>query len=85
MEMPSSGAKLHVLVYDKTRELCRVEMPPAAADNLAHLFPDEDRALVLSAGLDLEALASAARSSGYAPQTLVDFHGPTRSYKIWLA
>jgi hypothetical protein len=78
------GVKLHVLVYDATREICRVTMPCAAADNLAHLFPDEDLAFVEKTGINLGDLSNMARHSGYAPQTLVDVAGPQRSYRIWL-
>jgi hypothetical protein len=82
--LEDQGVKLHVLVYDASRELCRVAMPTASADNLAHLFPDEDLAVVRSNGVDLEKLSQRAIDSGYAPQILVDTHTPNRSYRIWL-
>ncbi|HEY6880071.1 MAG TPA: hypothetical protein VI299_18730 [Polyangiales bacterium] len=78
------GPKLHFLVTDPTRELCRVEMPVVAVENLEQLFPDEDLREVKAGGLDLRAIVQRARESAYAPQTLVDTRTERRSYKIWI-
>ncbi|HEX5657056.1 MAG TPA: hypothetical protein VFX59_07665 [Polyangiales bacterium] len=78
------GPKLHFLVTDPTRELCRVAMPVAAVENLESLFPDEDLLEVKARGLDIPAIVQRARQSAYAPQTLVDAHTDRRSYKIWI-
>lgn len=78
------GPKLHFLVYDATRELCRVTLPLAAVENLEHLFPDEDLVSVKATGLDLGQVVQRARQSGYAAQTLVDAHTSQRSYRIWI-
>lgn len=79
-----SGLKLHFLVSDSSRELCRVAMPLAAVENLEHLFPDEDLRALRATGLDLSAVVKRARDSGYAPQTLVGIQTPARAYKIWI-
>lgn len=76
--------KLHFLVSDPTRELCRVAMPVAAVENLESLFPDEDLREVQAHGLDLRAIVQRARQSDYAPQTLVDTQTVRRSYRIWI-
>lgn len=78
------GPKLHFLVYDTTRELCRVTLPIAAVENLEHLFPDEDLVRVKNTGLDLGQVVQRARQSHYAPQTLVDTKTEQRSYRIWI-
>ncbi|HEY6879580.1 MAG TPA: hypothetical protein VI299_16250 [Polyangiales bacterium] len=78
------GPKLHFLVTDPTRELCRVAMPVVAVENLEQLFPDEDLREVKARGLDLPAIVRRARESAYAPQTLVDTQTERRSYKIWI-
>jgi hypothetical protein len=84
MQQIEPGPKLHFLVYDPSRELCRVAMPVAAVESLEQLFPDEDLREVRAAGLDLPAVVRRARSTAYAPQTLVETHTAKRSYKIWI-
>ena len=76
--------KLHLLVSDRTRELCRVAMPLASVANLEHLFPDEDLQEVKMAGVDFAAIIARVEKSGYAPQTLIETRTPKRSYKIWI-
>lgn len=76
--------KLHLLVSDQTRELCRVAMPLASVANLEHLFPDEDLQEVLRAGVDFSAIIARVEKSGYAPQTVIETRTPNRSYKIWI-
>ena len=79
-----SSVKLHVLVSDGGRELCRVAMPTASVDNLSHFFPDEDRVAVESAGVDFSAISSRVRASGYAPQTVLETKTASRSYRLWI-
>src|SRR5688572_29430526 len=78
------GPKLHFLVSDATRELCRVTLPLTAVENLEHLFPDEDLVRVKGTGLDLQQVVRRARQSNYAAQTLVDTKTDQRSYRIWI-
>ncbi len=84
--MPSTheGPKLHFLVSDPTRELCRVAMPLSAVENLEALFPDEDLRVVKASGLDIAAVVQRARVSDFAPQTLIDARTDLRAYKIWI-
>lgn len=79
-----SDRKLHFLVCDAKRELCRVAMPLASVENLAHLFPDEDLRSVQAKGVDISGIVVRARDSGYAPQTLIDVQTEVRSYRIWI-
>jgi hypothetical protein len=84
--LPSdSEPKLHLLVSDSTRELCRAAMPLSSVANLEHLFPDEDLQVVRATGIDFASIISRAENSGYAPQTLIDTRTPHRSYRIWIA
>lgn len=78
------GPKLHFLVYDTARELCRVTLPLAAVENLEHLFPDEDLQRVKDSGLNLREVVQRARESGYSAQLLVDTQTAQRSYRIWI-
>lgn len=83
--LPSdAGPKLRLLVYDASRELCRVAMPLAALDNLEHMFPDEDLRTLKARGIDFSAVAERARSSGYAAQTLIELETPSRGYRLWI-
>ena len=84
MLQTDDGPKLQLLVYDSTRELCRVAMPLASVQNLEHLFPDEDLARVKQQGVDFGRVIAGAHASGYAPQTLIDVQTPSRSYRIWI-
>lgn len=84
MQPAQDGPKLHFLVTDPSRELCRVAMPVAAVENLEALFPDEDLREVKARGLDFPAIVQRARQSSYAPQTLIDARTDRRSYKIWI-
>lgn len=77
--------KLHLLVSDPTRELCRVAMPLHSVANLEHLFPDEDLEIVKRGGVNFPAIIARAENSGYAPQTLIEVETPYRSYRIWIA
>ena len=79
-----AGPKLHFLVCDGDREVCRVEMPRHSVDNLEHLFPDEDRAAVQDKGVDLDAIKRRVQASDYAPQTVVDTSAGVRKYRIWI-
>lgn len=83
--LPSeTGPKLHLLVYTAARELCRVELPLTAVDNIENMFPDEDRRRVLALGVDFAAAIARAKSSGFARQTLIDANTSERSYRIWI-
>ena len=84
MSSNDTEPKLHLLVSDRTRELCRVAMPLASVANLEHLFPDEDLKEVQRAGVDFAAIIERVEMSGYAPQTLIETRTPNRSYKIWI-
>ncbi|MET0287749.1 MAG: hypothetical protein ABW352_24890 [Polyangiales bacterium] len=84
MQPSQDGRKLHFLVTDPTRELCRVAMPVAAVENLESLFPDEDLREVKERGLDFTSIKQRARQSDYAPQTLIDERTDRRSYRIWI-
>lgn len=84
MASNDSEPKLHLLVSDRTRELCRVAMPLTSVTNLEHLFPDEDLQEVRRAGIDFAAIIARVEKSGYAPQTLIETRTPNRSYKIWI-
>lgn len=76
--------KLHLLVYDSTRELCRVAMPIASLVNLEHLFPAEDLKVVKALGVNFPRVIETAQKSGLVPQTLIDTQTPARSYRIWI-
>ena len=79
-----AGPKLKLLVSNEHRELCRVEMPTTAVDNLEDLFPDADRAAVTASGLDLSAIRAKVQGSGYAPQVLIDASAGERHYRLWI-
>lgn len=79
-----NGPKLRLLVAEDARELCRVELPTAAVDNLEDLFPDADRTAVVAAGFDLAAVRERVQRSGYAPQVLVDASAGVRHYRLWI-
>jgi hypothetical protein len=76
--------KLRLVVADEARELCRVDMPVLAVDNIVDLFPDEDRAAVAAAGCDLASIRDRVQRSGYAPQVLVDVSAGERRYRLWI-
>lgn len=80
-----SGPKLHLLVSDSSRELCRVTLPLSAIDNLEHLFPDQDLAQVKAVGVDFPEVVARARRTNYEAQTLIDTQSRERSYRIWIA
>ena len=79
-----NGPTLRFLVLDGEREVCRVKLPRQAVDNLGDLFPDEDRAQVTAAGVDIEAIKARVRASDYAPQTVVETTAGVRRYRIWI-
>jgi hypothetical protein len=79
------GPKLHVLVQEGTRELCRVAMPTRSVDNLQDLFPDEDRDHMIAIGIDLAAIAQRVATSGYAPQVVLEAKASGREYRLWIA
>lgn len=76
--------KLHFLVFNSARELCRVAMPLASVNNLEDLFPDEDLKRVKAAGVDFRGVIARALASKCAPQTLIETSTSERSYKIWI-
>jgi hypothetical protein len=84
MLQTDADPKLHLLVYDSSRELCRVAMPIASLENLEHLFPDEDLKVVKALGVNFPRIIEAAQKSGLVPQTLIDTQTPARSYRIWI-
>jgi hypothetical protein len=79
-----NGTKLNFLVFNSTRELCRVAMPLASVSNLENLFPDEDLKVVKAMGVDFAAVIARALASECAPQTLIEASTSERSYKIWI-
>lgn len=83
--LPSDeGLKLHLLVYDSTRELCRVALPLASVENIEHLFPPDDLRAVKEQGVDFASVQARVRERGLIPQTLIDTHTAARSYRIWI-
>ena len=75
---------LHLLVTEGEQEVCRVEMPVAAAEALETLFPEATQARIEQQGFDFEAAKSKVAASGFGAQAILDCVAGVRRYQVWI-
>ena len=75
---------LRVQVLEDGRQVVSVTFPATQAAVLEEIVPEDTRAKIDAAGLDLAAIKKRACASGLCPQSLFEFQQGNRRYRVWL-
>lgn len=75
---------LKVRVMENGRQVVSVTFPASQTAVLEEIVPDETRAKIDAAGLDVIDIKKRACASGLAPQELFEFEQGCRNYRVWL-
>jgi len=76
--------KLEVLISEGGEEVRRLSMPAEALLELPALLPDEAKAMLVAAGVDVEAAVQQISRAGFPPQEVFRVEEGGRSYRVWL-
>jgi predicted unusual protein kinase regulating ubiquinone biosynthesis (AarF/ABC1/UbiB family) len=76
--------KLEVLILEDGEEIRRLSLPAEALLELPALLPEKAKAMLVAAGVDVEAAARQISRAGFPPQEVFRVQDDSRSYRAWL-